>query len=133
METEVFAEVKSDFDGFRSGGMSGVTSGRMSQMSTGATGEGVNLDEAFTKVNEMLQKIEQDKIAIRSNSIVAEVSEPKRHKGRRVRKATPATLPPTESLDLFGLTPDSANSSRSSGYQSQYDLASVSEGNKIMT
>ena len=50
MENEVFAEVKSTFGGFS-------RSGRDSQMSTNL-GETVNLDEAFSKVTEMLDKVE---------------------------------------------------------------------------
>ena len=65
---------------------------------------------------------------------VASVPEPKRHKGRRVRKTSSSIATPETSVeqkdsfgDLFGLTPDSATSitsSRSSGYQSQPDFTS---------
>ena len=60
MEAEVFAEVKS------SGG--GLRSGRLSEMSL-RDGEPVNLDEAFTEVNEMLSRVE-DKAEQRRSSLV---------------------------------------------------------------
>ena len=59
-----------------------------------------------------------------------EESEPKRHKGRRLRKSSTASnISRHNSIDTNGdvLIPDSA-SDRSSGYHSQQDLYSTAEG-----
>ena len=130
MEAEVFAEVKS------AGG--GLRSGRLSEMSL-RDGEPVNLDEAFTKVNEMLEKVEAG-VETRRKSLVATEPPlvPRRHKGRRVRTRPSVSLDyndmprgapgagafQTTTSDIFGLNlnPDSETSSRSSGYQSQQEF-----------
>ena len=125
MEAEVFAEVKS------SGG--GLRSGRLSEMSL-RDGEAVNLDEAFTRVTEMLGKVEAGVEQRRSSLVTSEAPQPRRHKGRRVRARPSASLsldpdlppggPGATTSDIFGfnLNPDSDSSSRSSGYQSQQEF-----------
>ena len=131
MEAEVFAEVKS------SGG--GLRSGRLSEMSL-RDGEPVNLDEAFTKVNEMLSRVEDKAEQRRSSLVTSETrdQQPRRHKGRRVRMRPTVSLDypdlpkgspgsgafQASTSDIFGLNlnPDSETSSRSSGYQSQQEF-----------
>ena len=127
MEAEVFAEVKSS---------GGLRSGRLSEMSL-RDGEPVNLDEAFTKVTEMLGKVEAGAEQRRSSLVTSEDPQPRRHKGRRVRmrstvsldndlpKGAPGAGPfQATTSDIFGfnLNPDSDTSSRSSGYQSQHEF-----------
>ena len=126
MEAEVFAEVKS------SGG--GLRSGRMSEMSLREGEVMVNLDEAFTRVTEMLGKVEAGAEQRRSSIVTSEAAKPQRHKGRRVRARPSASLsldhdlptggPGATTSDIFGfnLNPDSDSSSRSSGYQSQQEF-----------
>ena len=64
-----------------------------------------------------------------------EESEPKRHRGRKIRKSsTAANISRHNSLDTpVDLFPDSANSSRSSGYHSQQDLFSTAGGDYLIT
>ena len=124
MEAEVFAEVKSS---------GGLRSGRLSEMSL-REGEAVNLDEAFTRVTEMLSKVEAGVEQRRSSLVTSEAPQPRRHKGRRVRARPSASLslepdlptggPGATTSDIFGfnLNPDSDSSSRSSGYQSQQEF-----------
>ena len=127
MINETFAAIKSEE------AMMGC-SGRISEMSTRSDGEAVNLDEAFSKVCDMLEKVEiQSKERRNSESKTTSAEEPLRRRGRRVRKATPAPIQllPSDienfdnhqNVDLFGMMPpDSAHSSRSSGYFSQQDF-----------
>lgn len=123
MINETFAAVKSE------DAVLGCQSGRLSELSTRSDGEVVNLDEAFSKVCEMLNKVEAQSKERKESHATEGVEElPTRRRGRRVRKPTPIVqqplvpVPDNLEADLFGLPPNSADSSRSSGYFSQQDF-----------
>ena len=126
METAIFAE---DREHHMSGAATAALSGRMTGMSgeEGLTGdkENMNMDEAHAKVTEIFKSItDKTKNTDESYKVLDKPLE-KRYKGRRRKISVNDAIVNLSSTEQ-GIGRDdgllsSANSSRSSGYQSQLD------------
>ena len=127
METAIFAED-------RGSRMSGVTTAALSGRITGMSGEegfssekeSMNLEEAHTKVTEMLNTIEEKTKLTNESFKMLDKPVEKRYKGRRRKISVTDDIVNLSSADQnIGVDTgvlNSATSSRSSGYQSQPDI-----------